>query len=709
MASNVKSGNVGVQTYGDDAAQVLSSYTKHINVLIPIIVDRFYQLMASQPNSKRLLDLFKQDDIDNLYKNQRAYLTAILHPALSRQAHRAKAIADGCAHCNVGMSLEMMSEATSAYTDIVTNYLPETSVQAHKLCKIVIQRLLSDLVMHNEAYSLTLQNRSEIYERISNDKKPYKHDISYKLDTLRSLMDVIGNTGAAIGRMHDGLYQHELSYGQVLFDCKYSQNNAYPKIDSHALRHAWLQEQAIIENAVEQSTWLSEASKITGARTGIRSLCVSIIKDDRGAPDQMLMVFTRLPGYFLNEEIEHYWQRLADKIGLQLTSLTARCHSNNITLADTAIYYRQLLAQGNVRLLYQPIINPRNLCTEKAEVLTRLYDNNAEYSPAQFLPAFGRNQLRELFEISLSAALDQTSGASLDALKLTLNLPTAIIQDARWFTALPELIKSVGGSAQRIGFEILESALNDNVAIQSGLYHLQAAGFDIYLDDVGSGESSLMRVATLPITGIKIDQNFVRPLGHDFSRLDLIILFMTLAEQRGLDCIAEGVENASIADALASIGNMKLQGYAFSKPLCIDELSLWLSSQAIQAPTLYPQSLYGWYSRHLLRQMTLRHALLATPDLIDPSLLQNYNNCPLHHLAQHLAFSNEVDHAHREWHAEVAGIIKAHSIDGYSNVLMRKFDIAEAQLRKVIMKHLHNTPSVNNVVYMQPQRVTAAL
>lgn len=160
---------------------------------------------------------------------------------------------------------------------------------------------------------------------------------------------------------------------------------------------------------------------------------------------------------------------------------------------------------------------------------------------------------------------------------------------------------------------------------------------------------------TLPVDGIKIDQAFVRTLQDNFNQLDLIISLQQIAYQRGLGCIAEGVENANIIDMLGSMEGMLLQGYGYARPMSIEALAQWVGRE-LEADKYapFPQSLHGWYSKHIKRFLNLYNTIQSVPDLVDINEVAKCEQCPLHETLEKLGGDAELEAVHRQWHEELA-------------------------------------------------------
>lgn len=91
------------------------------------------------------------------------------------------------------------------------------------------------------------------------------------------------------------------------------------------------------------------------------------------------------------------------------------------------------------------------------------------------------------------------------------------------------------------------------------------------MDDFGTGYSSLAYLTRLPLKQLKIDQSFVRNIGIKESDATIIQTIIGMANNLGMDVIAEGVETLAQRDFLEKNGCMYYQGYLFSKPVEINQ------------------------------------------------------------------------------------------------------------------------------------------
>lgn len=269
-----------------------------------------------------------------------------------------------------------------------------------------------------------------------------------------------------------------------------------------------------------------------------------------------------------------------------------------------------------------------------------------------------------------------------------MNLPTEGLLDPDWMSGLPARLERLGATPDRFAFEIVESAIADHGAARKHLEDLRRAGYSILLDDVGTGESSLLRLAELPVSGIKIDQAFARPLQRDMTHLDLMFSMIRLAEQRGIECVVEGVETEGIVDSMASIADPLMQGYAIARPMPAHQLPDFLARGARHLPQNFPCTLQDWYARHVARLLAVRTAFCSIPDLLDIATLRDDERCPLHAPIAQLGGDEKIVRAHLDWHERYAHYADMVRQGAGSHALWVEMEAQKLRLHMLVQKKL---------------------
>jgi diguanylate cyclase (GGDEF)-like protein/PAS domain S-box-containing protein len=160
-------------------------------------------------------------------------------------------------------------------------------------------------------------------------------------------------------------------------------------------------------------------------------------------------------------------------------------------------------------------------------------------------------------------------------LTLSVNVSGKQLRQSDFVAQVLRTLERSGAPAQRLKLELTESVLLDNPQdAVTKMSALQAQGVGFSLDDFGTGYSSLAYLRQLPLDQLKIDQSFVHNLGSDPRAAAIVRTIVTLADNLGLNVIAEGVETQEQREQLALNGCHACQGYLFGRPVPVEELRL---------------------------------------------------------------------------------------------------------------------------------------
>ena len=151
---------------------------------------------------------------------------------------------------------------------------------------------------------------------------------------------------------------------------------------------------------------------------------------------------------------------------------------------------------------------------------------------------------------------------------ISINLSVKQLEREECLGNLSKLLKQYSVDAKNIELEITENQImrNPQAAIKI-LNSIRNLGIHISIDDFGTGYSSLSYLKQLPINKLKIDKSFIDNLPQDTDDVAIVKAIIALAENLGLEIIAEGVESKEQLDFLVSNGCSNIQGYYYSKPL----------------------------------------------------------------------------------------------------------------------------------------------
>ena len=236
---------------------------------------------------------------------------------------------------------------------------------------------------------------------------------------------------------------------------------------------------------------------------------------------------------------------------------------------------RRAVEEKQLVVYYQPKYNvqcdPPRLSS--AEALIRW--NHPELgmiSPASFIPLFESNgQIGVVDNYVWNEAARQIAewqekyGVTIP---VSVNLSRVDVFDPQLEQRLVDLLQRHGLDYGSLKLEVTESAYTDNAGQMIELInHLRARGFEIEMDDFGSGYSSLNMLSCMPIDVLKMDMAFVRNIEHSEKDFRLVEVVLDIARYLKVPVVAEGVETQRQLDMLKDAGCELIQGYFFSRPL----------------------------------------------------------------------------------------------------------------------------------------------
>lgn len=252
---------------------------------------------------------------------------------------------------------------------------------------------------------------------------------------------------------------------------------------------------------------------------------------------------------------------------------------------------QEALDAGELQLYYQPKINLRTGRVLGAEALLRWqHPERGLLTPAHFLPDVEPTGLGvQIGDWVIEQALKQ-SAQWLDAglqLQLSVNVSAKHLQSSDFAQRLKELLaRHSQPVAQHLVLEVLESvALADIDATQALIRHCRSFGVRFALDDFGTGYSTLTYLKRLTVDTLKVDRSFVQNMLIDAQDKALVEGVISLARHFGCSVVAEGVESASHARALLTMGCELGQGSGIASAMPAAAIAAWVA-QFEQAPVL---------------------------------------------------------------------------------------------------------------------------
>ncbi len=155
---------------------------------------------------------------------------------------------------------------------------------------------------------------------------------------------------------------------------------------------------------------------------------------------------------------------------------------------------------------------------------------------------------------------------------ISVNISTKDFYLVDVYETFTGLVEKYDINPKLLKLEITETALMSDFDKNTRIIRkLQNYGFDIEIDDFGSGYSSLNMLKDISADVLKIDMGFLRASENEVKGQDILESIIELAGKLGMRVITEGVEKESQLDMLSMMGCKIFQGYYFSKPISVED------------------------------------------------------------------------------------------------------------------------------------------
>ena len=226
-----------------------------------------------------------------------------------------------------------------------------------------------------------------------------------------------------------------------------------------------------------------------------------------------------------------------------------------------------------IQVYYQPIIRAVSGQICDVEALARWKDpSRGMISPAEFIPALEDAGLIWRLDLCMVERvlelINIQKSRGLFIIPHSVNLSRADFDACDIVEEIRRRVDEAGVERSRITIELTESVIgSDFEFMKEQVMRFRELGFPVWMDDFGSGYSSLDVLQSIPFDLIKFDMSFLRRLDEGNNGKIILTELMRMASALGLDTVCEGVETAEQVSFLQEIGCSKLQGYYFGRPI----------------------------------------------------------------------------------------------------------------------------------------------
>lgn len=230
---------------------------------------------------------------------------------------------------------------------------------------------------------------------------------------------------------------------------------------------------------------------------------------------------------------------------------------------------------------YEPKVELAGGRVRSTEALARLLLDGHLVPPGSFIPRIEELGWMEPLTLNvLQAVIGDLQRWDDQGVKMkaSFNVPPSLLVDPAFAERIGRVVRERGLAPQRLTLEITETgSVSGHGSMLESLARLRLQGFELSIDDFGTGHSSLQQLAQAPFTELKIDREFVSGAPSRYEMRVVVESSVELARRLKLRVCAEGVDSLEAIGILWDLKADLLQGWLFSKPLPADQLLPWIA------------------------------------------------------------------------------------------------------------------------------------
>ena len=265
--------------------------------------------------------------------------------------------------------------------------------------------------------------------------------------------------------------------------------------------------------------------------------------------------------------------------------------ASQLTLRQPQVEQKELTEQevldgieaGAIFMFYQPKVDTKTLALVGVEALLRWQTPQGQLiGPGAIIPVAERTGIIHQLTLAIfEASMIQLGGWLREGhnLSMSCNFSIPDLMQPNIVESLDAVLQLAAVPAEKVTLEITESRLPEDISkVMSSLTRLRLKGFEISIDDFGTGFSSMDQLRRFPFTELKIDQAFVTGAADKPAALAILESSIDLARRLNIRSVAEGIETEEDLSLCRRLGVDLAQGYYLSKPMAPLDVEAWMQT-----------------------------------------------------------------------------------------------------------------------------------
>ncbi|MEJ2665585.1 MAG: EAL domain-containing protein [Deinococcales bacterium] len=585
--------DVSLDPYGPQAADLLEGARAHFAAVSTSLSGALLGELRADESVGAGLEGMDDGALEAHVAGISRHLEQLFRPDLDREALKRGAEEMGRAYALAGLGAQAVVQSHGLCRALLDGRLAAsflTTRERYRLMQVAEARLQDETQLELAAHSATVA----CYYKVGGAPMQPRHApwTDVRQAELESLAQLPGMRAAALHRPDaDGHLTVEARAGEAGAELA-----ALACTPEHVQRTdaAHAEAAGTVARAWASGTIQLGSKDTDGPRTrpwhealetlGILSVMAVPIHGTHDRPAAILVLYGSTPGQFdapwvqtfalgVQQRWDDLWRRSRDPARPALPRARAEV-------------YRSRLFDGGLTMHVQPVLDLETGDVAGTEALARLRMPDGEVlSPGVFLPLLGEVELARLFRLTLEQSLaalsrwDASAGGSGDAItipEIAVNLPPSTLLEPACGRWVGDALERYGILPQRLSLELIETEEIGQQARSEAIQALVGLGVRLSIDDLGSGFSSLQRLAELPCDTLKIDQGLVgRMQEAPLQTLSLVRSLVRLGNDLGRRVVIEGVGDAGMIEAAAVLGGRLAQGFGIARPMATEALPAW--------------------------------------------------------------------------------------------------------------------------------------